>query len=281
MWQHKAKIMKKSLLILTLLICSRLIVYAQVSFTEAKCTELLRYLEKDPVSFFKNETDPGFTFTNGNGKLITLQELINIYVNNTFNNRREVSNLSVRQVGDVGIATGLLTQTSTAKNAPKEVPYVYKGAFTYTFIQKNGKWWMTSAQHSDYPAPLEEEETAIKKTIEAETKAFFDADYKTYLSHWAKVPYASFLYAQGLFTGENLWKKMDEVWSNRKPQKMKVTRSDWNTRIKGETAFVTLRQRNENLESNAVNESFEEKYLEKINGEWKIVNNTVWSLPNR
>ena len=125
------------------------------------------------------------------------------------------------------------------------------------------------------------DEIAVKKTIGGEAKSFFDADYKVYQTYWAKVPYASFLYAEGLFVGDALWKKMDESWANRKPRKMKITRSDWNIRIKGESAFVTLHQTNENLENSTVAESYQEKYLEKISGEWKIVNNTVWSIPKK
>ena len=125
------------------------------------------------------------------------------------------------------------------------------------------------------------DETAIKKTIDGETKAFFDADYKTHQTYWAKVPYASFLYAEGLFVGDALWKKLDEVWTTHKPQRVKVTRSNWNIRIKGDAAFVTLNQRNENLENNTVKETYEERYLEKISGDWKIVNSTVWVIPKK
>jgi hypothetical protein len=272
--------MKKYLFTL-ILFAFAVISFGQTAFTEAKCTELLQRLEKDPVGFFKTECDPELTFINGNGKLISRTELITIYTNASHKNKREISNLKVRQVGDVGIVTGLLTQISISKSNPETIVGIYKGAFTYTFLQKNDKWLMTSAQHSDYLLPTAEEEIAIKKTIEGEAKSFFDADYKTYQTYWAKVPYASFLYAEGLFVGDALWKKMDEFWINRKPVKIKIARSDWNIRIKGESAFVNLYQTNENLENSTVAESYQEKYLEKISGEWKIVNNTVWNLTKK
>lgn len=125
------------------------------------------------------------------------------------------------------------------------------------------------------------EETAVKKVIEEEKAAADAADYKTYLSHWAKVPYASFLYAGGLFVGDALWKKMDEVWATRKPRKVNNIRSEWNVRANGASAFVTFFQRQEMVENNGIVESYEERYLEKVNGEWKIVNVTAWGKPTK
>lgn len=125
------------------------------------------------------------------------------------------------------------------------------------------------------------DETAIKKTIEEEKAAADAADYKTYLAHWAKVPHASFLYAGGLFVGDALWKKMDEVWAARKPRKVNNIRSEWNIRVNGASAFVTFFQRQETVENNGIIESYEERYLEKINGDWKIVNVTVWGKPTK
>ncbi len=125
------------------------------------------------------------------------------------------------------------------------------------------------------------DEKAIKKTIEGEKAAADAADYKTYLAHWAKVPHASFLYAGGLFVGEALWKKMDEVWATRKPRKVNNIRSEWNIRVNGASAFVTFFQRQETVENNGIIESYEERYMEKINSEWKIVNVTVWGKPTK
>jgi len=47
------------------------------------------------------------------------------------------------------------------------------------------------------------------------------------------------------------------------------------------SAFVTFFQRQEMLETNTVTESYEERYMERINGKWKIVNITVWNLPKK
>ena len=119
------------------------------------------------------------------------------------------------------------------------------------------------------------DETAIKKTIDDQDMAFHAVDYKAYLSYWAKVPYASFLYRDGNYVGDALWKKIEEFWVGRKPDKVNAARTNWNVHITGETAFVTFSQLNQNPDTKAASESFQTRYLEKTNGEWKIVNVTV------
>lgn len=128
------------------------------------------------------------------------------------------------------------------------------------------------------------DETAIKTVIEADKEAADAADYKAYLSHWAKVPYASFLYEGQPFVGDMLWKVMDNVFASRKPIKATNTRTGWNIRATGETAFMTFSQRVENLDTKSVWETAEARYLEKMkqsdgSGEWKIVSVVVVQKP--
>ena len=117
--------------------------------------------------------------------------------------------------------------------------------------------------------------TFIKQIIEAEKAAADAADYKTYRSHWATVPYASFLIYGQQYVGDALWKQMDKVFAKRKPTTLRTTRTDWNICAQGETAFVTFSQRVENPETKSISETAEARYLEKIGGEWKIINVTV------
>ena len=123
------------------------------------------------------------------------------------------------------------------------------------------------------------DDTAIKTVIDAEKLASDAADYKTYLSYWAKVPYASFLINGQQYVGDVLWKTMDQVWANKKPEKANTTRTGWNIRTVGNTAFVTFEQRSENADTKAVRESAETRYMEKIDGAWKIVNVSVVPKP--
>lgn len=123
--------------------------------------------------------------------------------------------------------------------------------------------------------------SAIKTTIDGETKAYHAADYKTYLSYWAKVPYASFLTDGQQYVGDVLWKAMDQVFAGTKPMKVNTTRTGWNIRAVGNTAFATFEQRDENLDTKAVRQTAETRYMEKIDGTWKIVNVSVVPKPTK
>ena len=94
------------------------------------------------------------------------------------------------------------------------------------------------------------------------------------MSYWAKTPYVSILYGGGLFVGNELRKKYDEIYTVWKGQKVNITNSEWNIRVKNETAFVTFLLNRENLETKALTTSFQERYLEKMSGKWKIVSVT-------
>ncbi|QIP17072.1 hypothetical protein G8759_32765 [Spirosoma aureum] len=125
------------------------------------------------------------------------------------------------------------------------------------------------------------DEAAIKNSIEAEKIASDAADYKTYKSYWANVPYASFLIFGEQVYGDSLWQLMDKVWATRKPAKVNTIRTHWNIRMKGEAAYVTFSQRAENQETKVILESAEARYLEKIAGQWKIVSVVAMFKPSR
>ena len=137
------------------------------------------------------------------------------------------------------------------------------------------------AQQRSFDKPTNADEAAIKKLFEEEASDFQTVNYKSYLTHWAKVPYASFLYREGLFVGEALWKKMDDFWKNRKASNVNRTRTNWNLRINGNAAFVTYSQHQENTDTKQEGDTYEERYLEKINGTWKVVNMTVWNVAEK
>ena len=70
--QKNAKIMKKSILIFVFSCLIINTLQAQSSFNEAYLKGLFARWDKDPISIFKNETDPNFTFINENGVVVTL-----------------------------------------------------------------------------------------------------------------------------------------------------------------------------------------------------------------
>lgn len=139
-------------------------------------------------------------------------------------------------------------------------------------------WALTISFAQTSPAPATEE-TAIKQVIEAEKAAYDAADYKTYLSYWAKVPYASCLIFGEQYVGDALWKQMDKIWANKKPVKNNNIRSNWNIHIRGDAAFVTFSLLVENTENKSVWQTTQARYMEKMDRQWKIMNMSVVEKP--
>jgi ketosteroid isomerase-like protein len=148
-------------------------------------------------------------------------------------------------------------------------------------LEKEGDTWkiVGNSVHG-VPKDKADEEAAIKKMLEEEKKASDAGDFKAYKSHWVEAPYVSFLYNGLSFVGDAFWKSAEEKFANRKPTNNTTTRSDWSFAIRGGTAFVTFSQKTENPEKNTTNETYEERYVEKVNGEWKMVNMTAIKKAN-
>ena len=87
--------------------------YAQNSFNEVVFNEMMQGWAKDPVGTLKSGADPNFTFINGNGKVMSLAQLIDSYTNGFTESDRKIEQLNVRQSGSTGIATGILTRLPT------------------------------------------------------------------------------------------------------------------------------------------------------------------------
>ena len=146
---------------------------AQKPFNEDTFNEMLSNWVKEPVSFFKNECDPKFVFTSGNGESFNQEQAIAMYTNVVAKATKKVENLKAWQTGNTGIATGKTIESYVFKNGGTSN---YTGVFTYTFAQQNGKWVIASAQHTDFKYPafsvatLDELISDYKK----DSKAFFN-----------------------------------------------------------------------------------------------------------
>lgn len=270
--------MKKPLFTLILSIFC-LASYAQGAFTEATFTAMMNRLQTDPA-FFKNETDPSFTITFGNGGTATQEGMVKFAEDNVGLYKRKHANLKVSQVGSTGIATGTVVETFLSKDNPKIVNAIYTEQFTYTFSQVKGKWLWVAGQHTDFISPASEEEAAIKKILEAETLAGWANDTEKEFSYWHQTPYASFIGAADnkayYILGIDGIKKfaVEAHKSNRLNPSPTPTlqNSKYFFRINGNTAFVTYQQ--EQNKEGKIGFTRENRYLEKVNGNWKVVNAT-------
>ena len=197
---------------------------------------------------------------------------------------RTYENVAVRQYGSTGVATGILTHSYVSKATNR--PWQRRELFTYVFNSpKPGQWQLVSAQHGATPAATAaEDEAAIKKVIEGLTTTMYARDFKTYLNYWSTAPYVSRVGVDQegkvtKMTGDE-WRKVAEQYAtqNLKPSQETATRENWLIRVNGNAAFVVFDQHNQ-YPDGTTRDSVEERYLERVSNEWKIVNVTV--LPRK
>ncbi len=245
---------------------SQQIPVAPSNFDEATFKGIMGAWEKDPKNFFTSEIDPKALFTNGNGELMTQAQLAAAFGNGMSLNQKKVEDLIVYQSGNTGVATG-----KTFENY-NNGEYLYTGKFTYTFSQQNGKWVIASAQHTNFRSPKEEDEAAIKSTIEGETNAFKMNDANKTTSFWLNTPYTSHHYtAKGLgyVRGEKVGSTItDYLKANPKIDNSPTNYHDYIIRINGNSAWATyISDDTSNGKKVVYNKA---AYLEKTNGEWKM-----------
>jgi len=122
----------------------------------------------------------------------------------------------------------------------------------------------------------EDEMKAIKQVIAEDTKAF----YKNDMESWSNIQLAAD-YNGGIYVlepGAALMQRGQEfrqtIESYPRPETIpKVERSNWDIQVRGEVAWASFTQKTHTHDG--VSNSIESRVLEKINGDWKIVFNTV------
>lgn len=270
--------MKTQLLILALLLDS-VATFAQTTFTQATFDDIMKRYAQNPVNYLKTETAPDFILAGSDGKSNSLSQLISLYDGLTLTTW-SYDGVIVRQYGNTGVATGILTHGYTFKTGG--YPITNRELFTYVFTSpKSGQWQLVSGQHSIAPiGTLADQEAAIKKVIEGQTVAAYARDGKAYMSYWANAPYVSRVSSDAVsavskLVGDEFRKAITESGAkSTEPVKDKVTRENYVIRVNGNSAFVIFDQHNERPDG-TVRHSVEERYLERINTEWKLVNVTV------
>jgi hypothetical protein len=117
------------------------------------------------------------------------------------------------------------------------------------------------------------DETAIKATIRRETLSYFAADAKAWSDCWAALPESNNLYYsdQSHKVGQTSMAKPDlNIVANRKPAQIKIETTKEQLRINGNVAFMQYDQ-HATRDDGAQDYSHQTRYLEKINGIWKII----------
>ncbi|QJW88522.1 hypothetical protein HNV11_03605 [Spirosoma taeanense] len=118
---------------------------------------------------------------------------------------------------------------------------------------------------------------AIKRVLRSETEGFFKRDKAEWANAWAHTPYINF--AANLYGGDFLlvqgWNNLEKQFasqfkSKKVTDKVVVQNSNYNIHQNGNMAFVAYDQTL--VDSHGKTTSKESRVVEKINGQWKIIN---------
>ncbi|AUD04487.1 hypothetical protein [Spirosoma pollinicola] len=121
---------------------------------------------------------------------------------------------------------------------------------------------------------------AIKRVLRSETEGFFKRDKAEWSNAWAHTPYIHF--AANLYGGDFMlikgWDKLEKQFasqfkSSKVSDKVTVQNSNYTIHQNGNMAFVAYDQTL--VDSHGKTESKESRTVEKINGQWKIINVTA------
>ena len=128
---------------------------------------------------------------------------------------------------------------------------------------------------------LKADRDKIIKVIENESKAFWDKDFESWANYWAHEPYIRTMgwWARGGITVVNGWEERSarteaHMKNNPIPNPQNVRRENINMRIYQDAAWVTFDQYGNDTgepDMDMPGLSRETRFLEKHNGQWKIV----------
>ncbi len=176
--------MKTNLFTLALLLMSTG-AFAQTAFNRSTFDALMNRYAQDPVKFLKSETAPDFVLAGSDGKPNSLSQTASVYDRLT-QTGRSYEDVTVRQYGSTGVATGIVIHRYTSKSSGR--PLTYRELFTYVFNSaKPGQWQMVSAQHSTAPVgTVAENEAAIRAVLEGHSQAVLNRDVEQAISYFGQ-----------------------------------------------------------------------------------------------
>ena len=267
--------MKKIISTITLLAFG-LIGFAQSQFTETTFNDMTLNLKKNPVETIKKNTHLSFTFINGRGERKNFTDLLNYYTHVT-ESVRNCSDLKINQVGNMAIITGVVEQQWYPKSDASKVSK-YTGVFTYTYALDNGRWLLTSAQHTDMSIATEMETIAIKKVIKDETDGYYEgnfdkanAQWSTKLSNEYQNQYIAQFVGKPYAKAETLQKLFEFAKKSSQKQEVAVDESDFEIRLNGNMAWATYNQKVTKKDGVMMQNQRQTRILERTNNDWKIV----------
>jgi ketosteroid isomerase-like protein len=269
--------MKK--LITTLLFSAfSLLAFAQSTFTEKMFNDMMGRYQKETTLFLKTETSPNFIFLGSDGQTMNYEQFLAFVQGGTFITN-EFTNLKIRQFDNTAIVTGIWSHSHQLKHDNSIVSY--KESVTETFAQQNGKWLLVSHQGTVAPTVKADEEAAIKAVIEKETATWRAGDIKDHADCWQPQPYSRILIAM---TDGSTLDVAAAFMLNPTPGIMGnggvSVNTNYRISINGNTAWSSHDQETTEKDGTKSN-TLEIRMLEKINGAWKIVGESVHQVKSK
>ena len=124
------------------------------------------------------------------------------------------------------------------------------------------------------------DESVIRTVIAGESAAFYQRNADKVLSYWANVPYASHSYTEkgnGYLRGYAVVSKAIRKYIGEHPDSGRDSRKarDFMIHVNGNSALATFIT--DAVSGTKKSQSYDARYLEKINGAWKLV--SVYGTP--
>jgi len=266
--------MKKRSFIIALLFSLAGSTYAQ--------TDLKTAFEKGMADYDKNPTeavqqmDDNIRFTAGHSGLYYDKQATLALAKSrpAAKSETQMSDLRVKQSGNLGVVSGIRNHALILPSGQK---MTWKDAFTYIFEWKNNNWVMTDLQHTkiDYQTG---EEAAVRQVIDAETKAYHEANIAVWGSNWATTPYIERqdeklrkMANTPYLKGQTLQKGYEAFGKTHKPTGLNPVVSDYESHVMGNMAWATFTQEDRRADGAVAQKQRTLRILERINGQWKIV----------
>lgn len=260
------------------IICAFLLFGCQTTPDTATAKKMVQDMNtkflQQPYQTLQQNVSDDCVFINGEGLFNTKEQMLQV-VKDTKVSKWDLENLKVQAFDHVLVATGV---NNHAMGGDDGKALTYQTAFTYVYQEKGGNLEEVVAQHTHVQNATKEEEAAIIKMMEADTKAFLAGDVAGLKNTWAFTPYTRGMAVsadgQKAYggSGDDMSKWVESV----KPTTATFANSNYNIRINGNMAWATYDQKITQQDKSTV-VSHEVRCMEKINGKWRIV--MVASLP--
>lgn len=227
----------------------------------------------DSKAFYANRLSDDFRYATVQGSYLTKEMVLKSDKQNIISS--ETLQPLIFQSGDLAVETGIHKTVRLDKDGIERSKQV---AATYVFQRRNGKWMFVSSQQTDIASPAAQEEAAVRQVIDAETKAYHEANLAVWRSNWATTPYIERqdeklrkLANTPYLKGQALQKGYEEFGKTHKPTGLNTVVSDYESHISGNLAWATYTQEDKKADGTVGQKQRSLRILEKINGQWKIV----------